>query len=94
MAASKDKAAAAEFAEFAGATLASWNIQVTNPTLNFPGFIPEMNLPSFQNLKLTMSGSANIHPSFINSAKTASLVERPPFMTEALTVRPRLSPTS
>ena len=85
MAASKDKAAAAEFAEFAGATLPSWNLQVTNPTLNFPGFVPELNLPSFKNLKLTMSGSANIHPAFINSAKTSSLVEWPPFMTAALT---------
>ena len=85
MAASKVKAAAATFAEFAGATLASWNIQVTAPTLNFPGFIPELNKSSFVNLRLTMSGSANLHNAFINSAKTASTVEWPPFMTEALT---------
>jgi multiple sugar transport system substrate-binding protein len=85
MAASKVKAAAATFAEFAGATLASWNVQVTAPTLNFPGFIPELNKSSFVNLHLTMSGSANLHNAFINSAKTASTVEWPPFMTEALT---------
>jgi multiple sugar transport system substrate-binding protein len=85
MAASKVKAAAATFAEFAGATLASWNIQVTAPTLNFPGFIPELNKSSFVNLRLAMSGSANLHNAFINSAKTASTVEWPPFMTEALT---------
>ena len=85
MAASKVKAAAATFAEFAGATLASWNVQVTAPTLNFPGFIPELNKSSFVNLRLAMSGSANLHNAFINSAKTASTVEWPPFMTEALT---------
>jgi multiple sugar transport system substrate-binding protein len=85
MAASKNKAAAAEFSEWAGATLDSWNIQVTNPTLNFPGFLPELNLSSFANLHLTMSGNANLHNAFINSAKTASTVAWPPFMTEALT---------
>ena len=85
MAASKVKAAAATFAEWAGATLNSWNIQVTAPTLNFPGFIPELNKASFVNLRLAMSGSANLHNAFINSAKTASTVEWPPFMTEALT---------
>ena len=85
MAASKDKAAAATFAEWMGGTLASWNIQVTDPTLNFPGFIPELNEPGFATQHLTMSGSSDLHTAFINSAKTASTVQWPPFMTAALT---------
>lgn len=86
IASTKYPAQAATFSEWMSSTLNSWNIQVSSPTLNFPSFKPELDRAAFVNQTIPLTGPQKLHVAFVKSAKTASTVEWPPFMTEALTV--------
>ena len=76
---------AAQFALWLGATMESWAIQTSPPTLSFPAFLPELNSTSFASATLPLTGTSDYHKAFIESAKHGPAVEWPPFMTLVLT---------
>jgi multiple sugar transport system substrate-binding protein len=81
---SKHPAQAAEFAEWLNGTTASWDITKTAPSSLFPTYVPLLNDPSFQDIKVPLSGNSTPDVAFTSAASQIKAVEWPPFMTEAL----------
>ncbi|HMG62701.1 MAG TPA: extracellular solute-binding protein [Streptosporangiaceae bacterium] len=82
---SKNKAAAAQFAEWLNGTDASWNITKTAPSSLFPTYVPLLNDPSFKGITVPVSGTSHPDEAFSAAASSIQGVPWPPFMTEALT---------
>lgn len=81
---SKHPKEATEFAIWLNATMASWNITKTAPSLLFPTFKPLLDSPSFRNFTVSVSGKSHPYQVFSAAASKAPIVQWPPFMTEAL----------
>lgn len=81
---SKNPKQAAEFAIWLNATMASWNITKTAPSLLFPTFEPLLDSSSFKNFTVSVSGPSHPYQVFGAAAAKAPIVQWPPFMTEAL----------
>lgn len=82
---SKHPKQAAEFATWLNATMASWNITKTAPSLLFPSFKPLLQSPSFTSITVPLSGSSHPYTVFAKAAAKATFEDWPPIMTEALT---------
>jgi multiple sugar transport system substrate-binding protein len=75
---------ATEFAIWLNATMDSWNITKTAPSLLFPTFKPLLDSASFKNFTVSVSGPSHPYQVFGAAASKAPIVQWPPFMTEAL----------
>jgi multiple sugar transport system substrate-binding protein len=79
---------ATEFAMWLNATMNSWNITKTAPSLLFPTFKPLLDSSSFKNFTVSVSGPSHPYEVFSAAAAKAPIVQWPPFMTEALADAP------
>jgi multiple sugar transport system substrate-binding protein len=75
---------AAQFAEWLNATMASWNITKTAPSLLFPTYVPLLNSTSYKDLNNPLSGTSDPNVAFTGAASNITSDQWPPFMTEAL----------
>jgi multiple sugar transport system substrate-binding protein len=75
---------ATEFAIWLNATMNSWDITKTAPSLLFPTYKPLLDSASFKDFTVSVSGSSHPYEVFSAAASKAPIVEWPPFMTEAL----------
>jgi multiple sugar transport system substrate-binding protein len=76
---------AAEFAEWYGATMASWKILSSPAAGAFPGYEPLLNSSQLTSATIPLSGSSKPNKVFSATAAHVVAIAWPPFMTEALT---------
>lgn len=82
---SKHAKQAAEFAQWFGGSADAWKI-LSGPVAGaFPGYVPLLNSPDFQNTTLPISSDDKSNAVFADAAQHLTQTQWPPIMTAALT---------
>jgi multiple sugar transport system substrate-binding protein len=81
----KHASQAAEFVKWFGGSAASWNILSGDVAGAFPGYLPLLDSPSFQQRTLKISGNSTPNAVFAQAARNIKAPQWPPIMTAALT---------
>jgi multiple sugar transport system substrate-binding protein len=76
---------AAEFVKWFGGSADAWQILSGDVAGAFPGYLPLLNSPGFQNRTLPISGTARPNKVFAKAAQDLRPIQWPPIMTAALT---------